>query len=39
MAPVTDAIMIGAPLTISEQEVDELVDRLAAALDAAVAAA
>jgi len=35
--PVTDAVMIGAPLTISEPEVDELVDRLAAAIDAAAA--
>jgi adenosylmethionine-8-amino-7-oxononanoate aminotransferase len=35
--PVTDAVMIGAPLTITEPEVDELVDRLAAAIDAAAA--
>ena len=35
--PVTDAVMIGAPLTISEPEVIELVDRLAAAIDAAAA--
>ena len=35
--PVTDAVMIGAPFTISEAEVDELVERLAAAIDAATA--
>ena len=39
VAPVTDAIMIGAPLTITEPEIDELVERLAAALDAAVSSA
>jgi len=33
--PVTDAVMIGAPLTITEPEVDELIDRLAAAIDTA----
>jgi 4-aminobutyrate aminotransferase-like enzyme len=36
-APVTDAIMLGPPLTITEPEVDELVDRLAAALTTAAA--
>jgi adenosylmethionine-8-amino-7-oxononanoate aminotransferase len=35
--PVTDAVIIGAPLTITEPEVDELVDRLSAAIDAASA--
>jgi adenosylmethionine-8-amino-7-oxononanoate aminotransferase len=35
--PVTDAVMIGAPLTITEPELDVLVERLAAAIDAATA--
>jgi adenosylmethionine-8-amino-7-oxononanoate aminotransferase len=37
--PVTDAVMIGCALTITEAELDELVDRLAAAISAASAAA
>jgi adenosylmethionine-8-amino-7-oxononanoate aminotransferase len=32
--PVTDAVMIGCAFTITEPEVEELVDRLAAAIDA-----
>ncbi len=37
--PVTDAVMIGAPLTITEEEIDLLVSVLTASIDAAVAAA
>ena len=37
--PVTDALMIGAPLTITEPEIELLVDTLAKAVDAAVASA
>jgi 4-aminobutyrate aminotransferase-like enzyme len=33
--PVTDAVMIGCALTIGEPELEELVDRLTAAIDAA----
>ena len=35
--PVQDAVMLGPPFTITEAEIDRLVDVLAAALDAAVA--
>jgi adenosylmethionine-8-amino-7-oxononanoate aminotransferase len=37
--PVRDAVMIGCPFTISESEVDLLVDTLAVAINAAAAAA
>ena len=33
--PVPDAVMIGCPLTITEGEIEMLVERLAAAIDAA----
>ena len=37
-APVPDAVMIGCPFTISEAEIELLVETLAAAIDAAAAA-
>jgi adenosylmethionine-8-amino-7-oxononanoate aminotransferase len=37
--PVRDAVMIGCPFTITESEIDVLVDTLAMAINAAAAAA
>ena len=36
-APVPDAVMIGCPFTITEAEIELLVETLAAAIDAAAA--
>ena len=36
--PVEDAVMIGCPLTVSEGEIETIVDTLRRSIDAAVAA-